>query len=109
MSNALNYTQNGHGEIRLKLEKVDNFAKVSVSDNGKGITKEDMERLFKKFGRLEHELSVYSSSATGVGLGLYISKQLIELHGGQISVDSEIGKGSTFSFTLPISQLPKTS
>ncbi|MFO0704259.1 MAG: ATP-binding protein [Patescibacteria group bacterium] len=102
ISNALNYTQNGHGEIKLKLEKVDNFAKVSVSDNGKGITKEDMERLFKKFGRLEHELSVYSSSATGVGLGLYISKQLIELHGGQISVDSEIGKGSTFSFTVPI-------
>lgn len=102
ISNALNYTQNEKGTVKVKLEKLENNAKISITDNGKGISKEDMERLFKKFGRLEHELSVYSSSATGIGLGLYISKQLVELHGGEIIVESVKDQGSTFSFTLPL-------
>lgn len=102
ISNALNYTQNDKGDVKMCLAKDGESAKISITDNGKGINKEDLERLFKKFGRLEHELSVYNSSATGIGLGLYISKQLVELHGGVISVKSEADKGSTFSFTLPI-------
>jgi signal transduction histidine kinase len=107
ISNALNYTQNDKGEVTISLTEDKGFAKISIIDNGKGISKEDIDRLFKKFGRLEHELSVYSSSATGIGLGLYISKQLVELHGGQITVESEKDKGSTFSFTLPLAQGPQ--
>lgn len=76
------------------------FVEISVTDTGPGISDEDLQRLFKKFGRLENS---YVSVATngGTGLGLYISKSLVELMGGKIGVGSKLGEGSRFWFTLP--------
>jgi signal transduction histidine kinase/CheY-like chemotaxis protein len=71
---------------------------ISVRDHGKGISPADMSRLFQKFGQLD---SSNTRKAGGTGLGLVISKGIVEQHGGRIWVDSEIGEGSTFSFTLP--------
>lgn len=101
LTNALNYTPPG-GSVTLTLTYEKSTAHVAVSDTGKGIPTEDKEKLFKKFGRLEHELSVYSSAATGIGLGLYICKTLVELHQGTIWVESTPEVGSTFHFTLPV-------
>lgn len=71
---------------------------ISVHDHGKGISPADMSRLFQKFGQLD---SSNTRKAGGTGLGLVISKGIVEQHGGRIWVDSKIGEGSTFSFTLP--------
>lgn len=81
------------------------FVEVSVTDTGPGISNEDLRRLFEKFGRLENS---YVSIATngGTGLGLYISKSLVELMGGKIGVESKLGEGSRFYFTLPLAEKP---
>jgi two-component system sensor histidine kinase VicK len=77
---------------------------TSVKDQGVGITAAHIERLFQKFGRIYNPMSM---QAGGTGLGLYIVKNLVESHGGHIWVTSREGKGSKFSFTLPIAkQLP---
>jgi len=73
---------------------------VHVTDTGRGIAKEDIPRLFKKFGKLEKGSFVRAAETGGTGLGLYITKGLVGLHGGQIWIESELGKGSTFSFSV---------
>ena len=70
---------------------------VSVADTGPGIGPEDLERIFEEF----QQTDVGAEQTEGTGLGLALSKKLIELHGGRIWVESEPGKGSTFTFTLP--------
>ena len=70
---------------------------VSVTDTGPGIAAEDHERIFEEFQQAESGLE----QREGTGLGLALSKRLVELHGGRIWVESELGKGSTFVFTLP--------
>ncbi|HEV2762617.1 MAG TPA: ATP-binding protein [Pyrinomonadaceae bacterium] len=98
LSNALKFTPKG-GRVRVSAEQLDaRTARVSVSDTGVGIPPEDTERLFDKY---EQARSRATRSEKGTGLGLYITRQLVELHGGKISVKSELGKGSTFSFTIP--------
>jgi signal transduction histidine kinase len=72
---------------------------MTIADTGIGIKKEDMGKLFTKFGKLENGTSVPSTQ--GTGLGLYISKNIIELSGGKIWVTSEPGKGSDFTLSLP--------
>jgi signal transduction histidine kinase len=99
IGNAIKFTSKGF--VHLDAAPVDGFLRISVTDTGKGIAKEDLPRLFKKFGRLESDF-VTAAEAGGTGLGLYISKALVEQMGGEISVESEVGKGSTFSFTLPL-------
>lgn len=86
-----------------KNKKEQKFVEVSVTDTGPGISDEDLRRLFAKFGRLENS---YVSVATngGTGLGLYISKSLVELMGGKIGVESKLGHGSRFWFTLPVGE-----
>jgi signal transduction histidine kinase len=101
VGNAMHYTTKGG--ITIKSEQKDQFIVVSVTDTGKGIEPENISKMFKKFGRLESALDTYTPDATGTGLGLYISKSIVELHKGKIWVESEAGKGSTFSFSLPIS------
>ncbi|MBP7967089.1 hypothetical protein KAZ66_02335 [Candidatus Woesebacteria bacterium] len=101
LDNAINYTPQG-GTVTLLVEGTNSEVQIAIRDTGKGISKENIARLFKKFGRIESSLSVYSAAATGTGLGLYISKQLIELHHGSIHVESSLGSGSTFTITLPI-------
>jgi PAS domain S-box-containing protein len=97
LSNAIKYTPNG-GQIKIKAEIDNQYAKVSVSDNGIGIAPEDQAKLFQKFYRVD---SSFTREHSGTGLGLAIVKTIVELHGGSVAVESKPGKGSTFSFTLP--------
>ncbi|OGK34929.1 hypothetical protein A3F60_04780 [Candidatus Roizmanbacteria bacterium RIFCSPHIGHO2_12_FULL_39_8] len=98
VGNALKYTpENGRISIHFTLDK--NTTGVHVSDTGHGISQEDLSKLFQKFGRLS---DAKISKTPGTGLGLYITKQIVELHKGTIAVQSEVGKGSTFSIFLPI-------
>jgi len=99
IDNAVKFTEKGG--VTVDAYKKGKFVKISVADTGRGISKEDLPRLFKKFGRLESDF-VTAAEAGGTGLGLYISKALVEKMGGKMSVESEVGKGATFSFTLPI-------
>ncbi len=98
VGNAVKYTDKGQIEISSKLEN--NQVITSVSDTGVGIPQEAIPRLFTKFFRVKG--SLVELGAKGTGLGLYISKNIINAHGGRIWVESEEGKGSTFSFSLPL-------
>ena len=98
LNNAIRFTQEGGIRIRTKCE--DGKIIVFVHDTGIGIRREDIARLFRKFGQIESSKLV---SPGGAGLGLVISKKIVEEHGGKVAVVSEYGKGSIFSFTLPVS------
>ena len=74
---------------------------ISVTDTGRGIPKDAQQKLFTKFFRVSASLE---QGSKGTGLGLYISKSIIEMHKGKIWVESELGKGSRFAFTLPIAK-----
>lgn len=104
LSNAINYTQE-KGMIIVTLarkqEKGGKYLQVSVRDNGYGIPKDAIPNLFTKFFRVHGSLEMGSK---GTGLGLFISKTIIDLHGGKIWAVSELGKGSTFTFTLPVTK-----
>lgn len=97
ISNASKYSHTG-STITLKTGIKNNQVFVEVRDEGVGISPEDYDKLFKKFSRIDNDLSV---QVGGSGIGLYIDKVLIELHGGRIDVDSETGKGSIFTIILP--------
>ena len=81
----------------MSASQVNGEVRVSVADTGPGIALADRDRIFEEFQQTE----VGDVQPEGTGLGLALSKQLVELHGGRIWVDSELGKGSTFVFTLP--------
>jgi signal transduction histidine kinase len=103
VSNAIKFTSRG-GRVTMRARREDGSVRVSVSDTGVGIAPEDVKRLFDKY---EQARSRATRGEKGTGLGLYITKQLVELHGGEIKVDSEVGKGSTFSFTIPAEDTEK--
>ena len=94
ISNAMRYTESS-GEIRVTAVRCDGYVAVSVADTGCGIPPEYLPRIFERF------VQVPGALRGGAGLGLAISKSLVEAHGGQISVLSEAGRGTTFTFTLP--------
>lgn len=96
LSNAQKYATPGT-PIAIRVSRHGDEVLVAVSDQGKGIAPEDMPHLFQRFSRAKNE-----RRATGTGLGLYITRVLVEAHGGHIQVSSEVGRGSTFSFTLPV-------
>jgi PAS domain S-box-containing protein len=98
VANAINYTQES-GTITVTVEKIEGFLEVSVTDNGPGIPAEALKKLFTKFFRVSGALE---QGSKGTGLGLFISKSIINMHNGKIWVESEIGKGSKFIFTLPL-------
>jgi PAS domain S-box-containing protein len=104
INNAIKYTPpNGNIEIRSEIK--DKTITISIKDNGIGLTKEEKERLFTQFGKIERYGQGLDIISDGSGLGLYISKKIVELHEGEIWVKSEgRNKGSTFYFTLPIIQ-----
>ena len=99
IDNAIKFSEDG--EIIIDAIKNANFIEISVTDNGIGIPKEKIPDLFKPFEQLDGSIS---RKYGGTGLGLCITKNLVNLHNGNISVDSTIGKGSTFTFTIPISE-----
>jgi PAS domain S-box-containing protein len=98
LSNAHKYTPEG-GSISVSLHHDSNWVRVDVRDSGIGLSKEEKEKLFTKFYRAENP---ETTKAGGTGLGLWITRSLVNMHGGEISVTSQPGKGSTFIFTLPI-------
>lgn len=95
--NALRYTREG-GTVTLALSPEDGEVRVSVSDNGKGISEEDLPHIFDRYFRAEKGVPRNSESA---GLGLAITKRILELHGKGIDVRSEVDRGTTFTFRLP--------
>ncbi|MCH8333569.1 PAS domain S-box protein [Candidatus Sumerlaeota bacterium] len=98
LSNALKYTPAG-GKIEVRATKQDNLARISVADTGVGIQPDQAQRLFSEFYQADRKRD---EALGGVGLGLALSRRLVELHGGEIGVESEPDKGSTFWFTIPI-------
>jgi signal transduction histidine kinase len=96
LSNAVKFTPPG-GAVAVRATHVNGEVHVSVADSGPGIAPEDHDRIFEEFQQTEWGVE----QREGTGLGLALSKRLVELHGGRIWVDSELGKGSTFVFTLP--------
>ena len=96
-SNAIKYTPDG-GRISLRLQDLGDRAEVTVTDNGVGIPEEDIPHLFERFYRVE---KARSSDKGGTGLGLAIAKEFAAAHGGDIRVSSIVGKGTTFTVTLP--------
>lgn len=101
LSNAVKYTKAGMVTLHLSWKKIDKeniTLEIAVEDTGKGVKKKDMQKIFETFTRLDMEAS---STETGTGLGLAVSNRLVEMMGGKISVQSEYGKGSIFSFAIP--------
>jgi signal transduction histidine kinase len=97
LNNAFKFTPSG-GKITLRAGIKDTTLVVEVQDNGRGMSEEEQQRLFEPYYRVESDRQVLN----GLGLGLVLCKTLVELHGGQIYVDSHLGEGSTFSFSLPL-------
>jgi signal transduction histidine kinase len=98
LSNAVKFTPEG-GRIGIKARQTDGSVEISVSDTGIGIALEDQPKIFEEFRQVGGD---YAHKTEGTGLGLTLAKKFVELHGGKIWVESEVGKGSTFTFTLPV-------
>ena len=94
INNALKFTPDG-GSVVVNVEVSKNDIEISVCDTGPGIQDEKKEKIFERYAQLG------STDRNGLGLGLYISKMLVEAHSGRIGVESTHGEGSTFYFTLP--------
>jgi PAS domain S-box-containing protein len=98
LTNAIKYSPNST-KIKINLEQEDGEISISVQDYGMGIPKKHLNRVFDRFYRV---LDDKDKTYPGFGMGLYISREIIQRHGGNISVVSQVGKGSTFSFSLPV-------
>ena len=98
IDNAAKYSTDGK-TVTISTELSENFVEIKITDEGVGIKQEDFDKVFKKFSRLENHLT---STTQGNGLGLYITKQLVENMGGQISFTSEINKGTIFRLLMPV-------
>ena len=98
LSNAIKFTPEG-GQIEVRAAPMDGRVEVAVSDTGIGIAPEDLETVFEEF----RQVGTADKKAEGTGLGLALAKKFVELHGGRIWVESAVGRGSTFTFTLPMS------
>jgi signal transduction histidine kinase len=98
LSNAVKFTPEG-GRIGINARQANGSVEISVTDTGIGIALEDQPRIFEEFRQVGRD---YAHKVEGTGLGLALAKKFVELHGGRIWVESEVGKGSTFIFTLPI-------
>jgi len=96
LSNAIKYSPDAE-KVEVNISNVSEYVKVSVKDYGLGMTAEDKKKVFERFFRSGE----IQKRFPGMGIGLYICDQIIKNHGGTLWVDSEIGKGSTFSFTVP--------
>jgi len=98
LNNARKYAPESHVEVRIRRQERNIL--VEVEDQGPGIAPEHLSHLFERFYRVTNDQSI-----RGTGLGLYISRKIVEAHGGEVGVESELGKGTRFYFTLPIADL----
>jgi signal transduction histidine kinase len=105
LSNAVKFTPEG-GHVEVKALPVDGVAEISVSDTGIGIAAADQTAIFEEFRQVGTD---QARRREGTGLGLALTKKFVELHGGRIWLTSEVGKGSTFTFTLPVRPWPTSS
>jgi signal transduction histidine kinase len=105
IKNALQFTESG-GHVTISVQEESGHLKVTVMDDGIGIPARDLPRVFERFFQVETHLTRHYG---GMGLGLAVAKAMIELHGGRIWVESEEGKGSCFTFLLPIEQAQQAS
>lgn len=96
LGNAMKFVP-AHGQIRVLLSNDEHSVKVSIVDNGIGMSEETLNRIYEKFYQAD-----VSRTGVGNGLGLTLAKRIIDLHGGQISVSSKLGKGTAFTVTLPL-------
>jgi signal transduction histidine kinase len=97
LSNAIKFTPDG-GRVEVRAKPVNGSVEVSVTDTGAGIAPEDQEAIFEEF----RQVGTAAKKVEGTGLGLTLSRKFIELHGGKIWVESQLGTGSTFTFTIPL-------
>jgi signal transduction histidine kinase len=98
MSNAVKFTPDG-GRVDVSAKLDTDKIEIAVKDSGIGIAAEDHAAVFEEFKQVGRD---YTRKAEGTGLGLALTKRFIELHGGEIRLESALGKGSTFTFTLPV-------
>ncbi len=98
--NAVKYTEPG-GRVLLAASRSNGLVTISVTDTGKGIARDKIELVFDKFAQLDDDRH-REKDERGAGLGLYVVKRIVELHGGRIDVESEVGRGSTFTMELPV-------
>jgi signal transduction histidine kinase len=97
ISNAFKYSPEG-SLVQISGERTSESYQISVSDHGIGMTPEQVEKVFDRFFRADTS----HSAVGGIGLGMSIVKHIVEAHGGDIRVESELGRGTTVSFTLPM-------
>jgi signal transduction histidine kinase len=98
LSNAVKFCDSANGRVEIALAEREGFLSVDVRDNGRGISPEDHETIFSKFHQVGDTLT---DKPHGSGLGLHISRQIVEHFGGRMWVESSLGGGARFSFTLP--------
>jgi signal transduction histidine kinase len=103
LDNAVKYSPRGQ-DIRVRGQVTDDEVNIGVTDVGQGIPLREQERIFERFQQLDNSTS---RRVAGAGLGLYICRAIVEAHGGRIWVHSELGVGSTFSFSLPRTEKPQ--
>jgi signal transduction histidine kinase len=97
LSNGIKFNHR-HGKVELTVSCDESELSWSVADSGIGMREEDLSRLFREFERIEHR----GPKSEGTGLGLALTKRLVELHGGSIHVESLVGQGSTFTVRMPL-------
>src|SRR5258707_14146272 len=98
LSNAVKFCDSAHGKVEIALVERDGCLRIDVCDNGRGISAEHHETIFGKFHQVGDTLT---DKPHGSGLGLHISRQIVEHFGGRMWVESTLGSGARFSFTLP--------
>ena len=100
IGNALKFTP-ASGKIATKISSTEHHLRIAITDTGPGIPENEMNKLFQKFSKIDYSYANHVNQP-GTGLGLYISKQIVSLHGGNIEVESSVGVGSTFTVVLPL-------